>query len=121
MKIACLMCALLVSLALPVNGDSRLSIAISPARSFAPATLLVRVRIDRNAENRTLDVVAASEDFYRSSEIQLDGEQAPATEVFEFRSLPSGAYEVRGVLRDRGGRQRAAARQQIEVISSRGD
>jgi hypothetical protein len=124
MKIACLICALICALlvpALPVNADSRLSIAVSPARSFAPATLLIRVRIDRNAENRTLDVVAASDSFYRSSEIELDGEQAPATLVFEFRSLPSGEYEVRGVLKDRGGHQRAAAHQELEVISSGGN
>ena len=102
---------------LPVNGDSRLRIGVSPARSFAPATLRVRVWLDRNAENRTLAVVAASDDFYRSSEIQLDGEQAPEAVEFQFRDLPSGDYEVSGVLLDRTGRRRAAASERMKVIS----
>jgi hypothetical protein len=83
--------------------------------------LRVRVRIDRNAENRTLEVVAVSDDFYRSSEIDLDGEQTPATVEFEFRSLPSGNYEVLGVLKDRSGVRRAAAREQVQVIPSGGE
>jgi hypothetical protein len=83
--------------------------------------LRVRVRIDRNAENRTLEVVAVSDDFYRSSEIELDGEQAPETVAFEFRGLPSEDYEVLGVLKDRGGVRRAAAREQMQVIPSGGE
>jgi hypothetical protein len=117
MRIAFVIWGLCMLSGLPVNGDSRLRIVVSPARSFAPATLRVRVSLDRNAENRTLAVVAASADFYRSSEIQLDGERAPATVEFQFRDLPSGDYQVTGVLMDGGGRRRAAAFEQMKVIA----
>jgi hypothetical protein len=41
------------------------------------------------AENRSLQVVAESPDFYRSSQIQLDGAQATPLRL-EFRDLPTG-------------------------------
>ena len=42
--------------------------------------------------------MAESPEFYRSSEIQLDGENTPSLSVFEFRNLPTGLYQVTGVL-----------------------
>jgi hypothetical protein len=71
---------------------------VSPAVAMAPGFLTVRVSVEAAAENRTLQVVAESPDFYRSSQIQLDGAQAPPLAVFEFRNLPSGLYRVTGVL-----------------------
>ncbi|HZP48639.1 MAG TPA: hypothetical protein VFB07_08895 [Vicinamibacterales bacterium] len=65
-----------------------------------------------------MEIVAESEDFYRSSEIQLDGDSAPRTTQFEFRSLPPGTYEVRAVLYGAGGDARAEVRQQVNVIAS---
>src|SRR5829696_8583084 len=62
---------------LPLNAGEQLSIAVSPAQSFAPSNLRVRVRLEPHAQNRRLAVIADSVDFYRSSEVQLDGEQAP--------------------------------------------
>ena len=71
---------------------------VSPAVAMAPAFLTVRVNVEAAAENRLLQVVAESPDFYRSSEIHLDGAQAAPIAVFEFRNLPSGLYQVTGVL-----------------------
>jgi hypothetical protein len=111
---------LLCATAMPVGAGvpDRLTIRVSPAVAFAPANLVVRASIAASADNRRVEIVAESEDFYRSSEIQLDGERAPRTTVFEFRSLPPGTYEVKAVLRGSGGDERAAVRQQINVIAS---
>jgi hypothetical protein len=86
--------------------------------AFAPANLIVRTRIEADAQNRAVEIVAESTEFYRSSEIQLDGENAPVTSTFEFRSLPPGTYEVKATLLGPGGAARASVRQQINVISS---
>ena len=94
--------------------------AVSPAQSFAPTTLTVRVHLTADVENRALEVVAESGDDYRSSRIQLDGHDAPQTIVVELRSLPGGDYEVRGALIDRSGRARALVRKQVIVIGSAG-
>jgi hypothetical protein len=102
--------------ALPVDGDQRLTIAVSPAQSFAPAFLRVRIRVDPNAENRSLEVIADSGDFYRSSEIQLEGNRSPATFQIELRDVPEGEYRVLGVLRDPSGHERSMVYKDVRVI-----
>jgi len=61
--------------------------------------------------------VADGVEFYRSSEIQIDGEQAPKTFELFLRDVPGGEYEVYAVLTDTLGRQRAIARQATRVMS----
>ena len=106
--------------AMPVGArePEPLMLRVSPAVAFAPANLVVRATIVANESNRAVEIIAESEDFYRSSEIQLEGDRAPRTSMFEFRSLPPGTYEVRAVLRGTRGEERATARQQINVMSS---
>jgi hypothetical protein len=110
---------LVVASAWPAGaGESeRMTIRVSPAVSFAPANLVVRATIAANPDNRAVEIVAESTEFYRSSEIQLDGEHAPRTSQFEFRSLPPGMYEVKAILRGASG-ERASVRQQVNVIGA---
>jgi hypothetical protein len=89
--------------------------------SFAPSNLRVLTRLVRSDENRTLDLVIDSEDFYRSTQIPLEGEQAPAIITIEFRDVPRGEYEVYGVLTDRAGERRAVDRQRVTVIARGGE
>ena len=103
---------------LPLGAGERMTMKVSPAVSFAPANLIVRAMIVADADNRSVEIVAESQDFYRSSEIQLEGEKAPRTSMFEFRSLPPGTYEVRANLLGANGQSRAMIRQQINVIAS---
>ncbi len=101
-----------------LGAGEKLVIQVSPAMAFAPANLRVRTMIEADVENRSVEVVAESEDFYRSSEVQLDGDRAPRTNVFEFRSLPPGAYDVTVKLLNASGRTRAFARSRISVMPS---
>jgi len=71
---------------------------LSPSVARAPALLTIRVIVESAADNRRLQVVAESPEFYRSSEIQLDGANSTPLQVFEFRNLPTGLYQVTGVL-----------------------
>ncbi len=106
--------------AVPLNATDRLALKVSPAVSFAPANLIVRTTVVADANNRAMEVSAESEEFYRASEVQLDGERAPRITTFEFRSLPSGIYEVKATLFSGDGHARALVRQSVNVISSAG-
>ena len=108
----------LAATTLSVGAGERITMKVSPAVSFAPANLVVRTTILADAENRAVEIVAESPDFYRSSEIQLEGDKAARTTTFEFRSLPPGTYEVRAKLYGADGQARAAVRQQVNVIAS---
>jgi hypothetical protein len=119
MKIrAALLGTLIMTAALPLGAGEKITMKVSPAVAFAPANLVVRAMVIADADNRAVEIVAESEDFYRSSMIQLDGDKAARTSMFEFRDLPPGNYVVRANLYGSNGEQRATIRQQMNVIPS---
>jgi len=120
MRVSLMLSTSLALTAISASGGEQLRLAVSPMQSFAPSNLNIRARVVPNAENRALTIIAESEDFYRSSQITLEGDQAPATIMFEFRGVPGGEYIVSGVLTDSVGRRRAIAEQQVRVIESGG-
>jgi hypothetical protein len=81
-----------------LDGGDAMRMQVSPSVARAPALLTVSVTVMSASENRLLQVVAESPTFYRSSEIQVNGERATPLNVFEFRNLPTGLYQITGVL-----------------------
>jgi hypothetical protein len=102
----------------PLIGTESLKMSVSPAQSLAPAYLRIRLTVEPNAVNRTVSVVAESDDYFRSSELPLEGENGPRTIFFEFRGVPSGEYHIRGLVGDARGREVASVQQNINVLSS---
>lgn len=102
----------------PLGAGERLTVRVSPSVAFAPANLIVRAMVESNSENRAIEIIAESEDFYRSSEIQLNGEHAPRTTLFELRSLPTGAYVVRATLKGEAGKELASTKSQLNVVGT---
>ena len=118
---ACFLGILVVTATLRAGAGEMMTVTVSPAVAFAPATVIVRAKIESDARNRMVEIVAESPNFYRASEIQLDGDKAPRTNTIEFRSMPSGTYEVKATLRDSTGEARASVRSQVNVIASSGE
>jgi hypothetical protein len=103
-----------------LNGGEALQMHVSPAIQRAPAMLTVRVMVESSADNRLLQVVAESPTFYRSSEVEIDGANSSPLRVFQFRGLPTGRYEVTGVLVGAQGR-RAMISRVAEVVPTPGE
>jgi hypothetical protein len=80
------------------DGAEPLRLRVTPAASVAPGFVTVQASIEADPQNRLLQVVAASSDFYQSSQVEIDGAEAPRLSVFEFRNLPAGDYQVTAVL-----------------------
>jgi len=122
MKLHGIFIGLLIGLAaVPAGASARILIRVSPAVCFAPANMVVRATLDRDAANRAIEIIAESPQFYRSSSMELDGDRAPRVATFEFRGLPSGTYDVTARLLDSEGRSRGQVSQTINVISSGAD
>jgi hypothetical protein len=113
-----LFAVVILALTSPGAAGERLSVKVSPTVAFAPANLTIRTMVEADSENHAVRISAESPDFYRSSEVGLEGEHAPRTTTFEFRGLPMGTYEIRATLLGASGSQRALVRQQVDVISS---
>lgn len=114
----CLVLGMLLTATGAAGANEPLALRVSPAFSFAPANFVIQANVDRDADNRSMEVIADSAEFYRSSTIALEGERAPRTSRFEFRSLPPGDYEITATVIGADGRQRATARQQVKVLES---
>jgi hypothetical protein len=93
-----------------LDAGEPMRMQVSPAVARAPADLVVRVSVAAAADNRSLQVIAECPEFYRSSEVQIDGLDAPSLNVFEFRNLPQGDYTITGVLTGANGRRARAVR-----------
>jgi hypothetical protein len=104
----------------PTAAGEKLTLRVTPNVSSAPSTVIVRAYVTPDAKNRYLLVEADSGSFFRSSEIQLDGEKAPALTEFRLASLPSGEYTVTAVLKDNKGTE-TMQRRTVLVLSQFGE
>jgi hypothetical protein len=102
---------------MPIHGTQTVTLKVTPAKSFAPASVMIRARIEPSDANRALAIIADGENFYRSSEIPLEGEQAPKTFEFMLKNVPGGEYGVYAVLLDASGRERGRAYQVASVLA----
>jgi hypothetical protein len=120
MRLQILAVVLLALSIVSADASQPLSMAVSPTRSFAPANLTIRIHVEPDGIDRTIEVVAESGEYYRSSSIQLDGSEAPRTIWVEFRDVPGGNYDVHGTLISSAGKARAAVHQHVVVLDPAG-
>jgi hypothetical protein len=102
-----------------LNGGERLGLRVSPTVALAPGFLTVSVTVEANADNRSLEIITESDAYYRSSQVPLDGQNAPRLNVFKFRQLPTGVYQVTGILSGVNG-QRALTQRVATVYPAAG-
>jgi hypothetical protein len=110
----------LVLTAMSTSANQRLSVRVSPAIASAPATVRVQMSVQKHSGNRLLRVEADSGEFYRSSDIQLDGAASTATQRVEWFGLPSGTYQITATLSGAGGTI-AQDRRTVTVLSGAGE
>ena len=60
-----------------------------------PATVRITVAVEPHERNRTLVIQADGDRLFRSSELELAGENGKRLHTFEFKNLPAGYYTIR--------------------------
>src|SRR5579862_2185483 len=88
-----------LSVGVPSWAEDRLTLTVSPTVSLSPADIEIETRVQPHSDNRLLEVVAESTDFFRSSELPLNGESAPRITSIKFHGLPAGDYFVTATLK----------------------
>jgi hypothetical protein len=81
-------------------------------------SLIVRTA-DRTPTTASLEIAADSGSFYRSSEVQLEGDRAPLITQVALKNLPGGEYSIQVVLRDAAG-HRTVARSSVVILPGLG-
>jgi hypothetical protein len=102
------------------GASDKLALRVTPNVSSAPSTVIVKATVARNSDNRWLLIEADSGAFFRSSEIQLDGDKAPLVTEFRLPNLPGGEYTVVAILRNSMGEQTIVRRTAL-VLSKFGE
>lgn len=110
----------LLAAGIQTEAVPKLSLRVSPAIGTAPGYVTVTATIQPNADNRVLEIAADSGGFYRSSEVQLEGERAPLITQIALKNLPRGDYEIVVALCDNRGR-RTIARSSVRILSAAGE
>ena len=92
------------------GANEKLTLRVTPNVSSAPSTVIVKATVAKNSDNRWLLIEADSGTFFRSSEIQLDGDKAPLVTEVRLPNLPGGEYTVMAVLRNSMGEETVVRR-----------
>jgi hypothetical protein len=93
-----------VCLAVPLGvgaedpAHEKITVKIRPVVLFAGGQVRTTVRTPRDPRNRELRVIVEGEDYYASSDVQLDGVDAATTHQFTWKELPGGPYRVDAIL-----------------------
>ena len=101
-----------------VHAADRLDLRVTPTVSLAPASVVVRAIVEHDSQNRVLEIVADSLDFYRRTVVDLDGEQAPKTTELKLNDIPGGEYNVSATLTTAHG-VKMTVRRSVTVIAGR--
>jgi hypothetical protein len=96
-------------------ADDELTVRLPSVVSRSSSMVRAVIRVPREADNRMLRVTLDSDTFYRSSDLPLDGNEAPQSHTLAWHSLPAGEYEVTIQLVGVSGVKRIV-RRQLHVI-----
>jgi hypothetical protein len=72
----------------------KLAVRVDPLIRLSRGDARGLVTVPRHADNRMLRVILESEDYFRLSEIALEGEDAPQNHLLYWRDVPPGSYHV---------------------------
>jgi hypothetical protein len=98
-----------------VQGGEILTMRVTPRQAVAPAFIRVIANVESHEDNRALEVMAESPDFFRSSRLVLNGTRAARRQIVDFTNLPEGDYMITATVQGAWS-TRAVASQPVKVV-----
>jgi len=99
----------------PPREEPMLQLRLTRKYTFSPGYVQSLIRVVPHPDNRLLRVTIDSADFYRSSDIELDGADAARSHFFNWTSLPAGHYDIVVTVFGSEG-QRGQSKEVLEVV-----
>jgi hypothetical protein len=76
-------------------GAEEVAVTVSPHLLFEGGSVLGRIRLEPDPQNRAMHVEVDGGDYFSSSTVQLEGAAAPLVWERRWKGLPAGTYRVR--------------------------
>jgi len=114
------MAAVLAGGAAAAPKNQPMLLNVGPAVSFEPGNIRITSRVEPSPANRALVIEVDSLAHYSSSEIPLEGDQAPRSRTMILKDLPAGDYDVIATLRTETGAP-TVVHQKFQIVANRGD
>ena len=106
-----------MTLAVDAGGLPAIAMSVTPRVAHVPGRVRIRAIVEPDAKNRGLQIVADSDDYYRSSTVQSDGAAGARITVVQFAGLPLGNYRISANLLGSGDTIRATIHRDVIVAS----
>lgn len=106
---------LLTLLRLAADAPKPIELHISPRIAFAPASLAIQVRVHASPEDRWINVVTDSGEFYRRSDFSIEPDRTLYR--VDWRALPAGEYDVIAVI-GHGDIETGRDRQSVQIAGN---
>ena len=108
----------ILSVAVDAGGLPAIALSVTPRVAHVPGRVRIRAVVEPDAKNRGLQIVADSDDYYRSSTVQLDGAAGARITVVQFSGLPLGNYRISANLLGSADTIRATVHRDVIVASA---
>jgi hypothetical protein len=120
LKTGLLTTAFLIGTLSSAATEDPVNVRLSASVATAPATVVVTATVVRDERNRMLVLAAESDDFFRSSAIELNGENEARRHQLWLKELPEGHYVISAELQGTTG-VRALGTAFLEVRGASGN
>ena len=100
----------------PATPVDELTLRMTPRIVSAPGYLRSLIRVSPNNANRVLRVEIDSDNYYRSSDIPLEGASAPMSHFVDWKQVPAGNYDLIVSVLGTSGDARAVRRLNFQVV-----
>ncbi len=118
-RTAALAAALVLIAGRPMTAQDVVEIRLRGRYFSEPATVRITVAVEPHQRNRTLIIQADGDRLFRSSEMELAGENGKRIHTFEFKNLPAGYYTIRAEVHSSA--QIRGAAEELLVVGDPGD
>jgi hypothetical protein len=98
------------------KAEEDVTLRLTPRFVSAPGYVRSQIRVSPNAENRVMRVSIDSDGYYRSSQIELEGDKAPMTHWVDFKGVPAGKYQFLVEVLGPGGTARVTRQLDFTVL-----
>jgi hypothetical protein len=98
------------------KAQNPLTVRVSPIFAIEGSSVRATVRVVPNSDNRLLRIMVDSENYFRSSDVELNGDDAATTHHLAMNSLPAGEYSFLAVVYGTHG-ERARIVEEFRLLS----